>query len=141
MEKPQYTGPWTTIEFVVEKRTGDVIKSLTVPFSQEEIDILDQLTEIQKGWSREAIRGSGWTRELYLEATIPGCYMLRDRQEALDWMKNTLDFIRKVRDMGKERGSQEVADLSEDLNELEEGLLQFLPEERELAEGSNSVVQ
>jgi len=43
-------------------------------------------------------------------------------------------FIRRARNIGEERGSQEIATLSSDLNEIEEGLLQFLPEERELAE-------
>lgn len=128
MEKEHYSGPWTEIKL---EHAGMDLGSVMVPFSQEEVEAIRKLEEIREGWGKEAIRGSGWTRELYLDVSIPWGHTLKNRQEALEEMRKTLHVIRDTRARAATRNIQEVADLADDLDALEEGLLQFLPEEEE----------
>ena len=130
MEKSQYNGPRTEIR--LEFRGKGLGPPITVPFSQGEVETIRELRKVREGWEEEAMRGSGWTRNLYVrDVNIPWGQMLENRQEALEKMRETLHKIRDVRAKAEKRNIQEVANLADDLDTIENGLLQFLPEERE----------
>lgn len=104
---------------------GRVIRTIQVPFSQQELDRLRELRKLKEKWQNEAMRGSGWTRELYVNLDIPWGYSLIKRERAYGDIRKGLDLIYKA--LEKEEQSKEVSSLADDLRQIESGLKSFLP--------------
>ncbi len=106
---------------------GKLVNTIQVPFTPDELDQIKQMRELKETWRSEAMRGSGWTRELYTHLDIPWGYSLTEREKAFEKMKKSLGLIQKA--LEKESDSKEVASLAEDLRQLQSGFRKFVPEE------------
>lgn len=111
--------------FKVQYENKKFVRDLEVPFSEDEIKILEPLWDIKQKW--DPTKGSGLERELaiyYVE--IPWAGMLKEREVALDVMRLTIKNIREVRQ--KHGQKPDFAHLSGDLDTIENGLLQIVPD-------------
>ena len=107
--------------------SSKIVKELNVPFSSDEIATLESLRTIREGWSSEALRGSGLIRELYMDLVrIPWATKLLHRDEALSDIRGTIGDIRDVRE--KYGAGSDYAMVAEGLSQIENGLLQFVPD-------------
>jgi len=113
---------------------GKVIRTITVPFSESEVDTLRGLRDIKTNWWRtEGVRGSGWHRDLYTDLEIPWGATLIDREEAMAEARKSLERIEGL--LQKTSQSAELASMENDLRSIASGLLSVFPKKDESVVG------
>lgn len=99
-------------------------KTLTIPFSLEEIGKLEVARNIVQPWAQNVLDGPSIYRDLFTTLKIPWADTLRNRRNALRDIQATLQIIDELAGISpKPNGYTEV---SNDLISLQSNLLGFL---------------
>jgi len=90
---------WT--EITIERPTKEGVQkiSLKVPFTATEVDEIQKARLEMELLRSEAMRGSSWIRDLYVDHRVPWGGTLLNRQKAIDSIQGTAKFIEKLSEL------------------------------------------
>lgn len=99
-------------------------KTLTIPFSLEEIGKLEVARNIIQPWAANVLDGPSIYRDLYTSLRIPWADTLRNRSNAIREVQATLYAIEKI--VATSPKPDGYTQISDDLTSIQTNLLGFL---------------